>query len=252
MNNYSIPVIVDNSKLKKNTKNIFSGCIFFIVGLVFIVVAILTKNSGSEVTDISGLSHTALSTGKNYYISELVLVDEYAHTWEKTESNIVKRHYLVYFYDNSDNLCYASLTVSTDSDLYKTCNDYINDDSLMVGDVILSGCFSSSSFSSEVDGLSTEYALAQKEYYNNGLPGTKTSLNLTYKAKDKTEFSVQNKTVSTVFLCVSILFIILGAVIVVLSLSKRSKIKEEIQNAQNILNSQNSGYIPPQPPYMNM
>ena len=208
---------------------IMISVVFLIIAVVFATLGIMRLGE-KPVIDAATVKYSEISTENEYYFSELCLVDSYAAFWEDTEDNIVEYDYIVLFADSTGALCYASLEVSKSSDISKTCLDYLNDDTLQPGDVLLSGCFSCYALDKQSDDIDEDFDTLYKEY-NAELPGVKTNLHFKYDGANAEEFAENRKTEATIFIIAGAIFFIVSAVIItliVVSFKKAKKISDVV------------------------
>ncbi len=221
---------------------IMISVVFLIIAVVFATLGIMRLGE-KPVVDAASVKYSEISTENEYYFSELCLVDSYAAFWEDTEDNIVEYDYIVLFADSTGALCYASLEVSKSSDISKTCLDYLNDDTLQPGDVLLSGCFSCYALDKQSDDIDEDFDTLYKEY-NAELPGVKTNLHFKYDGANAEEFAENRKTEATIFIIAGAIFFIVSAVIItliVVSFKKAKKISDVVTEgyeAPNLMMSQ--------------
>ncbi|MBR3965244.1 MAG: hypothetical protein IKJ80_07535 [Clostridia bacterium] len=221
---------------------IMISVMFLIFAVVFGALGIMRLGE-KPVVDAATVKYSDFSTENEYSFSNLVLIDVYAEFWEDDEDNIVGYNYLVLFADSTGELCYASLEVPNSSDISKTCLDYIKDEKLEVGDVILSGCFSCYDLDKQDDDATKLFSELYSEY-NAELAGVKTNLHFKYDAANAEEFAENRKTEATVFIIAGAVFLIISAVIItllVVSFKKAKKISDVVaegDSAPNLMMNQ--------------
>jgi flagellar basal body-associated protein FliL len=207
-----------------------------LISVVFLIIAVLFATLGimrlgeKPVVDAATVKYSDISTENEYSFSELCLVDVYAAFWEDDEDNVVEYDYIVCFYDSTGALCYASLEVSKSSDISKTCLDYLNDDKLQPGDVLLSGCFSCYALDKQSDDIDEDFAKLYNDY-NAEAPGVKTNLHFKYDGANAEEFAENRKTEATIFIIAGAIFFIIAAVIItllVVSFKKAKKLSDVV------------------------
>lgn len=221
---------------------ILVSVLFLIIAIVFGTLGVMRLGE-KPVVDAATVKHTEINTQDEYYFTELCLVDAYAAFWEDDEDNIVEYDYVVCFYDSTGALCYASLEVSKSSDISKTCLDYLNDDTLQPGDVLLSGCFSCYALDKQSDDRDEDFAKLYNDY-NAELAGVKTNLHFKYDGANAEEFAENRKTEATIFIIAGAIFFIVSAIIItliVVSFKKAKKISDVVTEgyeAPNLMMSQ--------------
>ena len=230
------------SSAPKTPTLILISVVFLIIAVVFATLGI-TQLGEKPVVDAATVKYSDFSTENEYSFSNLVLVDVYAEFWEDDEDNIVGYNYVVLFADSTGELCYASLEVPNSSDISKTCLDYIKDEKLEVGDVLLSGCFSCYDLDKQDEDATKLFSELYSEY-NAELAGVKTNLHFKYDGANAEEFAENRKVEATIFIIAGAIFFIVSAVIItliVVSFKKAKKISDVVTEgyeAPNLMMSQ--------------
>jgi hypothetical protein len=221
---------------------ILISVVFLIIAVVFATLGI-TQLGEKPVVDAATVKYSEISTENEYYFSELYLVDAYAAFWEDDEDNIVEYDYIVRFFDSTGALCYASLEVAKNSDISEFCINYLKDDTIKIGAVFLSGCFSCYALDKQSDDIDEDFDTLYKEY-NAEFPGVKTNLHFKYDGANAEEFAENRKAEATIFIIAGAIFFIVSAVIItliVVSFKKAKKISDVVTEgyeAPNLMMSQ--------------
>ena len=208
---------------------ILISVVFLIIAVVFATLGI-TQLGEKPVVDAATVKYSDFSTENEYSFSNLVLIDAYAEFWEDDEINIVGYNYVVLFADSTGEPCYASLEVPNSSDISKTCLDYIKDEKLEVGDVLLSGCFSCYDLDKQDEDATKLFSELYSEY-NAELAGVKTNLHFKYDGANAEEFAENRKVEATIFIIAGAIFFIVSAVIItliVVSFKKAKKLSDVV------------------------
>jgi hypothetical protein len=221
---------------------ILISVVFLIIAVVFATLGI-TQLGEKPVVDAATVKYSDFSTENEYSFSDLILVDVYAEFWEDDEDNIVGYNYLVLFGDSTGEPCYASLEVPNSSDISKTCLDYLKDETLEAGDVLLSGCFSCYDLDEQGEDATKLFSEIYSNY-NADFAGVKTNLHFKYDAANAEEFAENRKVEATIFIIAGAIFFIVSAVIItliVVSFKKAKKLSDVVTEgyeAPNLMMSQ--------------
>ncbi len=221
---------------------IMISVMFLIFAVVFGALGIMRLGE-KPVVDAATVKYSEISTENEYSFDKLYLVDAYAAFWEDDEDNIVEYDYIVRFFDSTGALCYASLEVAKNSDISEFCINYLEDDTIKIGAVFLSGCFSCYALDKQSDDIDEDFDTLYKEY-NAELPGVKTNLHFKYDAANAEEFAENRKTEATIFIIAGAIFFIVSAVIItllVVSFKKAKKISDVVaegDSAPNLMMNQ--------------
>jgi flagellar basal body-associated protein FliL len=223
---------------------IMISVMFLIFAIAFGALGVMRLGE-KPVVDAATVKYSDFSTENEYSFSKLCLVDVYAAFWEDSKDNVVEYDYIVRFFDSTGALCYASLEVAKSSDISKTCLDYLNDDKLRPGDVLLSGCFSCYALDKQSDDRDEDFAKLYNDY-NADAPGVKTNLHFKYDAANAEEFAENRKTEATIFIIAGAIFFIVSAVIItliVVSFKKANKLSDVVTEgyeAPNLMMNQSA------------
>lgn len=207
--------------MKNKIVSIIVAIIFLIAGVVMIAGGV--SGSDTELKDVSTLTASSMDNSFDYEIQEAFIFDNYA-TYE--ENNVPETYYLaVAFYDMNDNLCMASMSMEKGDDIYDDVMDYLNDDTMYVGDLILPVYASASSFSStsDVGEYYQEYANEIALYdYNPQLLW----LQLDYMGGTLTDYEDQAKSDSNASTIGGVVMLVLAVVFILLAVRNAKKQKE--------------------------
>lgn len=146
--------------VRKSTSKTPALIMISVMFLIFAVVfgALGIMNLGEKpVVDAASVKYSEISTENEYSFDKLYLVDAYAAFWEDDEDNIVEYDYIVRFFDSTGALCYASLEVAKNSDISEFCINYLEDDTIKIGAVFLSGCFSCYALDKQSDDIDEDF-----------------------------------------------------------------------------------------------
>ena len=144
-------------------------------GLIFIIGGVV-EFASIRVDDVSTISYNAMSETDVYYFDEMVLVDIFAFYGDTTTGYAEENYFLVCFVDGDGKRVYTSIVTETYSELNEKCEAFVDDDSLSVGDLILSGCFHGYRNGSLVQC----YFEDAYELYNAEMPGEMLAWNFRY------------------------------------------------------------------------
>ena len=226
-----VPVPAPKSTKGKNNLLIVLVCLML---LVFGIGSIALLTEDRTVYDAGQTAVADMNTGKAYYIENMAVMDSYANEeityMDGAATSTAEVYYLVTFKDAEGKLCSASLVTEPGSDIYATCNNFLKDDTMDVGDLTLTGCFSFASIESQSDELQRYYHSAEATLSSYLITANKTSYHLTYEAAAKEDYVTGNASVGIVFLMLTALF----GVALYFCLRQRKKIKaQELAAAQN-------------------
>lgn len=215
-----------NEVKKDKRKNMFFIILLILpllIGAILVMGSVIEWTS-TDVEDISDYLYTGLTEGEAYYIDELILVDTFAYYGNTTTGYAEDTYYIVCFFDRKEELVYTAIKLENTSDLSETCEAYVEDESLGIGDVVLSGCFVGYESGSSVD----SYFEEAYEMYNEQLPGKKLNWNFTYEAKDQKEYASQQLTGTYVLLGLGAVFVIASVIGMVCLIRKRKELDRYI------------------------
>lgn len=207
--------------MKNRIVSIIVAVMFLIAGVVMIAGGV--SGSDAELKDVTTLSASSMDDSFDYEIQEAYIFDNYA-TYE--ENGKPETYYLaVCFYDANDNLCMASLAMDPSDDIYDVVMDYLNDDTMYVGDLMLPVYASAGSFSStsDVGEYFQEYAneIALYDYNPQVL-----WLQLHYMGGTLTDYEESAKSDSNASTIGGVVMLVLAVVFILLSTRAAKKQKE--------------------------
>lgn len=119
-----------------------------LVGVILLIAS--AKNILSiDVKEIKEYSYDSLEDGEVYYFDELIIIDRYATTKnervsKKTGQTVSVDYddaYIAGFVDKDGQWVYVDLSMGRYTDLGWRCDDYAEDDTRKLGDLVISGCF---------------------------------------------------------------------------------------------------------------
>lgn len=137
--------------MKKNQLNmhkraLITGILCFAVGVIMFIIALGQFGIGEcKITNINDVDSVfSIDEDANakdiYQFDNMIILDEYATYSEFYGIKTDDAYYTVMFFDKDGTAYYASLEVSTGSEIYKHLEDYINDDEQYIGDMIIPVC----------------------------------------------------------------------------------------------------------------
>ncbi len=107
---------------------------FVIVGLTLALAVMLLVGELAPVHDGASADMTSLKTSDKLLFGQMYIADIYAYETDDS-GGTVSGSFVGYYYNDSDELCALSLRLDADDDIYGQAMDYINDDSMYVGDL---------------------------------------------------------------------------------------------------------------------
>ncbi len=217
--------------IRKNTASIVAVIFPLLLGAILMIGSIVSILSDVSVVNAKETSYKDIKSTSSYYFDEMILVDmfaffgdkQYQHGFDSDYKLADYQYYLVLFEDKDGKLVYTSISTKDSSELREKCEAYIEDDSLVLGDVILSGCFSGYENSGSTV---TEHMKDAYDVYNAEIPGE--LLEWTFKYDGETADEVAEKKSSEVLpmALIGVAFAAGGAIGLVVLLRKRKEIKE--------------------------
>lgn len=210
--------------IKKDKKKLGGRTVLFVILLLlgaFLLIGFSGANT-NNIADAGLVSYTDMDTDMVYYFEGLYLVDAYAHDVDSLGNIIDTEDFLVCYADADGNVIYTALRTEDGSDMDELCENYINDDSLMVGDVTLSGCFSANYGYSE---SSTMYGYLEEAYdhYSADLSGELLNMMFSYEDAQTIEEYRENSGKGDMVLLIMPLALIVAAIAGLVSTSIKKK-----------------------------
>jgi len=228
MNNAVVEADELFAKKAGNTAKIVLWIAVIVIGLVMLVTG-STSGSSVQIDDVTNISCTTMKSGNCYYFSEAVVCNSYATLIEKelnSAGNVTSAsyedYYIICFTDKDGVLVYTGLTVERDSELGQKCEAYINDDTLKIGDLIISGCYVGRI---EKNSEALEYFNEVYEIYNMLLPGRRLDWTFEYNGAQTMEEYCSNQAGSGMARSIfGVLLMIVGGIGAVVLLRKRKNL----------------------------
>lgn len=224
--------------------------IFVAIIAIFGIVLMATGSSSSdtELVNVESISASQMDNTYDYEITEAYIFDSYA---QYEENGTPKTYYMaVVFYDATGTLCMTSMELEKGDDIYQEVMDYLDDDSMYVGDLVLPLYCSASSFSSssEVGGYFSEYATEIALY---GYETQQVWLQLDYMGSTLTEYQDEAASSSNGSVVMGVIFLVFAGILLVLSIVSGKKAKARAaaqQTAYQTVPAQPTCQMPPQYP----
>ncbi len=107
----------------------FLSIVMILVGIIILTSA-ETPTTGDPI-DLATIAYEDVEKNNIYYAKELVVMDSFA----TMDDDVL--YMLVAYMDNNEEIVVANMPVSESSDLWDDVNDYLNDDSLFIGDYVI-------------------------------------------------------------------------------------------------------------------
>lgn len=174
---------------RKNTFYTVLVIIFLVMFAISLLAGVISLTT-FHLDSASNLAYTSMADDETYFFDELIVVDSYAHMGNSTTGYVKDQYYLVAFTDRDDTLVYASLKLDSVSEMNKECEAYVENDSLLIGDMVLHGCFRGYNIGSEQQ---LRYFTEGYDAYKGILPGKVLYLNFSYQDAETIEEYRQNK-----------------------------------------------------------
>lgn len=225
--------------MKNKIIGIVLAVIFAVMGIG--ILASGSDSSSAELLNVTEITSSQITSDNNYVIEEAMILDCYA-TME-TNGSTSEWYLLIGFYDSTDTLCLTSLEMTKTDAIYQEVIDYLENDALGYGDLVLPVYASALNLtqSSEIGGYF-------QEYLNNmaatGITGSNLWLKLDYMGATMAEYEDQLSSDSTGSIIMGIFFLIFAVVILILSF----KMKKSAKKAHTAGAAQNIYQAPPAQP----
>lgn len=213
------------NKNKYSSKLLALGIILTVVGLVLSMPFVFytpSKLLDGATTDVDTLSVDV------YHFDEMLVIDKYSYYtydgWSYDED-----YYIVSFYSEKDDTSYlASLKIDESAGrLYNKMNDYINDDTMYVGDCYIDVCVTVDSLSTLDSDIYQYYKEAEEQYAADYKYMKQTDIALTYYCNSPDDFATETQ--SEMLMARYFAFFFLGIFIIGISLIGEENRKKKIQ-----------------------
>jgi len=214
------------NSLSQNTLTIVILVLFAVVTAAMCIGG-LTMFKEQPIEDGSAADPAAFDTSKVYDFDEIVIIDEYAFAYEGSESNVTEHYYLIGFANEEGEVYFASLEAKKDADIVDDCNEYIADDTMEIGDLILKGVCICNELSVKEKDVRDEYASAI-EIYSELIPGKDSGINFIYEAADVETYRKDAKTDAMMLSIMGGVFTLLCVLGIFLCIRQRKAIKAEL------------------------
>jgi len=202
-----------------------------LMGAIFLLGGV-TELRQVSVEDVSEISYKSMAEGDVYYFKELVLIDSYGYYGNSmTElENADKVYYLVCFKDRDESIVYTSLQMTGSGEIAEKCKSYLKDETLMAGDVILSGCFHGYKNGSTID----NYFEDVYKHFSAEIPGEKLDWNFYYDdAQTIEEYNQKQSSMKYVWFIMSAVFVIPAIIGIKILIRKRKELDQYIEEYEN-------------------
>jgi len=204
-------------KKSKNTFKIVIMAILVLIG-AFMVGKGIVSNSSIQIDDVTTISYTTMKSGESYYFKDAIVLDAYLETkhesvnvsTDRVESVSYEDSYLVGFEDKDGKWVYTDFTVKRDTELGQRFMEYVEDDTLWIGDLVVSGCFKGHVQNNQEK---IEYFEETYELYNLLLTGALLNLEFHYDNAETIEEYHANETGNGVALILFGSIIILAGIV---------------------------------------
>lgn len=197
---------------------------------MFILVGGIVKIATIKVEDVKTISYSSMQEGNEYYFDEMVLIDTYAYVADSTTGYVEMRDYIVSFVDKDGTLVYTSIRTEGYSAFSEKCEAYVENDSLTVGDVILTGCF----HGYETGSTLCYYFDKEYELYNAKFPGEKLNWSFYYDdAETMAEYKTEERSHQFFSFILGSLLIVPCIIGIVLQIRKRKELDQYLAEYNN-------------------
>ncbi|MDD7368171.1 MAG: hypothetical protein PUG91_12865 [Clostridiales bacterium] len=216
-----IPIVVP----RKNEKfRLIAGVLLIILGLFFAVTGLTIS---SEALDTATIGTDALSTGKNYYIEDAVILDQFGYT-EKDGQN-VSYECAVGFGLANDEWVVTAIEVPLKSALFSTVQDYLNDSSQNIGDLRMPMYVSAGTLDAEFCRFLDSYF--EDVFGADNADYTVVNLQLKYRGTDEAAFKKSIDSDRFTLMGLGAAIAVIGALLFGLGLGQRRKRLDALENA---------------------
>ncbi len=212
---------------QEKRKNLVSTALLILPILfgLLILIGSFADTSEEPLYNVSEMSYKSMMLGAEYYFDEMILVDKFASYGNETTGYSDAEYYIVCFVDKEKELVYATLKVDKSDEIKDTCSAYIDDKTLNVGDVTLSGCFSSYTNGSVVQ----EYFEEAYEIFNEQMVGESLDWYFVYEAKNAEALAEKESTNQWVMLGAAAVFMVPAALGMWALSRKRKELNEYLE-----------------------
>lgn len=222
--------------------------IILVIALVIGGVGMIASgigSSGTELKDVTTLTAYSMDDSFDYEIKEAYIFDNYA-TYE--EDNEPQTYYLaVSFFDTNGKLCLTSMEMEKGDDLYDEVMDYLADDTMYMGDLILPVYASANSLSSSSE-VGQYFQKFATDFEKHSLFPELLWLQLDYKGSTMEDYEDQTGFESIGSFVMGAVFLLLSVVVTLLSIraSRKASTPTDTPNApQDTFTPEHSQYHGP-------
>lgn len=224
------------------TASITVGIVVIIIGIIMVITSLIAPES-RLVTPNENIPY---SSSNVYDMGEVLVIDKYGSV--EYSRGLDENYYLIaYYVEEDDNAHLASLQVTEGTEIFEKLDEYVNDDTLYIGDFFIELCAKAAPVS-ELDSDIISYYNEAVDMCGNYFTGTVDSeISLTFYCENAEDFpsalrsEERSKTVVTV---IGSIAAILGVICLVTGIIKKKK-----ENAAKaVLQQQNPYYYPPNQP----
>ncbi len=136
-----MPAFIPTSKSAFKYWFKYVGIMMMILAVVFSATKITYKTP--EFVQEGTAAFSEMNRSDVYQLSDMIVFDQYSYYEDKQQTQV----YLIGIYDKDETMKFASLvTDNADTEIFERLNAYLDDEEQQVGDCILEGCFTVSSF----------------------------------------------------------------------------------------------------------
>lgn len=212
-----------------NTLYIVIFAILAVIGILLTVLSIIDMQD-REIRNLSDTVGEDFDNQTIYYMDEAAVVDAYAFMESNITQGVVETNFLIYFLDSNNEGSYASLTLSKESPLWKSCNDYAEDVTAEMGSLIINGYFSCENMTALEKDVQSYY---EEGYalYKPQLDGKRLEKNFLYLGATEEEAQSAHRKAASEHLLQGLFFAVGGAVAIGITLFLRKKIPADTPTA---------------------
>lgn len=203
--------------MKNRVISIILAVIIGLCGIGALISGIF--GASKELVSVTTLYGDELDGSADYEIQEAYILDSYA-TYD--ENDIPKTWYLVVgLFDTEDSLYVVSMELEKGDDIYDTVMDYLNDDTMYVGDLVLPVYATATTFARNSD-LGEFFEEYVQDLNNNDIYCAPNWLQLDYMGGTLADYESNSSKSSTGTIIMGVVFLILAVLFPVL-VNRKSK-----------------------------
>lgn len=203
--------------MKRKLPGIIIASLLALFGIFMIVFALM---GGKDLLPITDFTADDLGDEYDYFIEEAFILDHYASY--ELNGNDVAYYIAVGFYDEADTLCLVSMELEKEDKIYQKIADYLEDDSMYLGDLALTMYVSSTRFDADSD-LGVLLGQYSQELEGIDIENHPLWLQLDYMGSNRAEYDDAASAGRMSKLILAACFMVMAVLVLVLTLFAKKK-----------------------------